>query len=70
MYMLGEIKEVVKRYLLARLIKNSVNEAALSPQIEQMCMKQQCGNPLHQPSEEEVNMLLCWCVCVCEKGVL
>lgn len=51
MYMLREIKEVVKRYILARLIKNSVNEAALSPQIEQMCMKQQCGNPLHQPWE-------------------
>ena len=35
-YMHREIKDVVRRCLLPWLIKNSVNEAALSPQIEQM----------------------------------
>lgn len=34
-----EIKAVVRRCLLPSLIKNSVNEAALSPQIEQMNMR-------------------------------
>lgn len=39
MYEYWEIKVVVRRCLLPSLIKNSVNEAALSPQIEQMNMR-------------------------------
>lgn len=61
-----EIKEVVRRCLLAWLIKNSVNEAALSPQIEQMDTRQQRRYPSPQTQAasrgEDVCVLVFTCV--------
>lgn len=61
-----EIKEVVRRCLLAWLIKNSVNEAALSPQIEQMDTRQQHRYPSPQTQAasrgEDVCVLVFTCV--------
>lgn len=65
MYMQRQIKEVVRRCLLAWLIKNSVNEAALSPQIEQMDMRQQCCYPPHKPRGREEGRCVRLCLCVC-----
>lgn len=65
-YMHREIKEVVRRCLLAWLIKNSVNEAALSPQIEQMDTRQQRRYPSPQTQAasrgEDVCVLVFTCV--------
>lgn len=65
-----KIKEVGRRFLLARVIKNSVNEAALSPQIEQMILRQQCGNFPHKSRESvEGRRLRAICICICARKV-
>ncbi len=69
MYMHREIKEVVRRCLLPWLIKNSVNEAALSPQIEQMNMRQQCCYRPHKPRERAEGRCVRLCLCVCVRKV-
>lgn len=66
-----EMKEVVG-CLLPWLITNSVNEAALSPQIEQMNMRYQQSYPPHKHRERTEGTCVrpCLCMLVCEKGVL
>lgn len=67
--MYQEMKEVVRRCLLPCLIKNSVNEAALSPQIEQMNMRQRCCYSPHKTQGVSGVEGRCMCLCLCVRKV-